>query len=89
MLFNGNDFENVDWNFYHQKLETWYMSMKKVLICMTIIYRWKGLEKCTSMVKSVEYNNNWYNFNQIKMDSDYKEEIYGDDDCENRNYCHL
>ena len=30
------------------------------------IHRYKGLEKWYSMVKSVEYKNNWNNFTQIK-----------------------
>ena len=28
VLFNGNVFENVDWNYYHLKPQTWYVNEK-------------------------------------------------------------
>ena len=59
-----------DWNFFKKN---WHN-----------IIRWKVLEKWFSIVKSVEYKNIWYNFNQIKIDSVNKEKIYCDDDDEYR-----
>ena len=38
MLFNGNVFEKVDWNVYHQEVETWYMSMKVFFNIYDVLY---------------------------------------------------
>ena len=85
-----NIFGNVDWNYYHQKPQTWYTSMKIFFNKYDILYTVeKGLGKCFSMVNYVEYKNNWTNSNHIKLDSANKEKIYCDDDGEYGIFCHV
>ena len=50
MIFNDNVFENVGSNYYHQTLQTWYMSMKEnfiiIMYYLRLIKSWKMLFNC-------------------------------------------
>ena len=56
--------ENNDWNYFYLKTQTWYTS-KKNFFCYWwyIIYRWKGLEKCDSMITISETLTNSFMLN--------------------------